>query len=573
MTPLRIMNLGMEGLCIIICFILLIQMQMVRARRDTDRWFKMALFSNIGMLLGDMSDWLLSGAGFSGAGALLSAGLTLFYAASGVVMFSFFAYIFHYMDGRGRTQPHFLLRIVQALSIMEVALALASPFTGAIFVVTQDNVYNRGPLFLLSHLPAAVTFLLVMLVYLRAWKAMSVKERTCFSMYLALPTLGELLQGLFYGVPALAVSLTLDFLLVSMLINSEMDAQLLDSQQRLKEERIRSLQALQDNQAKLTGEIIAALGGAVEAKDRYTNGHSQRVAQYAREIAGRMGWDKDKQEKIYYAGLLHDVGKIRISDTIITKDGRLTDEEYAQMKLHPMAGYYILKKISSIHDFAIGARWHHERWDGRGYPNGLSGENIPLIARIIGVADAYDAMTSRRSYRDIMPQETVRGEILRGAGSQFDPEIASIMLSLIDDDPGYRMRQPRMDRKRVILAVDDDPVSLRLLAKVLGQEPLYQPKIATSGAEAIAVLQREAVDLVVLDLEMPGMSGFDVLKWIRENRSGVPVIFMTGDKEIDIIQKAEHMGVSDYLTKPLVVQMLKESVQNVLMGSSPVQTG
>ncbi len=565
------MNLGMEGLCIVICLILRIQMQLVRARRDTDRWFKLALFSNIGMLLGDMSDWLLSGADFSGAGALLSAGLTLFYASSGLVMFSFFAYIFHYMDGRGRTQPRALLWVVGALSAMEMVLALVSPFTGALFVITQDNVYTRGPLFILSQLPAVVTFLLVALVYLRAWTAMNAKERTCFSMYLTLPVIGILIQGLFYGVPTLAVSLTLDFLLVSMLINSEMDTQLLDSQQRLKEERIRSLQVLRDNQAKLTGEIIIALGGAVEAKDRYTNGHSQRVAQYARELAGHMGWDKDKQEKIYYAGLLHDVGKIRISDAIITKNGRLTDEEYAQMKLHPMAGYYILKKISSIHDFAIGARWHHERWDGRGYPNGLSGENIPLIARIIGVADAYDAMTSRRSYRDVLPQEIVRNEIQRGAGSQFDPEIVSIMLSLIDNDSGYRMRQPNIDRKQVILAVDDDPVSLRLLAAVLSREPLYHLKIASSGAEAISVLQRGGVDLVLLDLEMPGMSGFDVLKWVRENYSNIPVIFMTGDKEIDMIQKAEQMGVSDYLTKPLVVQMLKESVQNVLMGSGPVR--
>jgi len=572
MTPLRIMALGIEGLCIIICLILLVQMQLVKARRDTDRWFKLALFSNIGMLLGDMSDWLLSGADFPGAGALLSAGLTLFYASSGLVMFSFFAYIFHYMEGKG-PQPRILLRIVQALAAVEVALALVSPFTGAIFVISEDNVYIRGPLFILSQLPAAVAFLLVALVYLHAWTAMNAKERTCFSMYLTLPVVGEVLQGLFYGIPALTISLTLAFLLVSMLINSEMDAQLRASQQRLEEERIRSLQALQDNQAKLTGEIIAALGSAVEAKDRYTNGHSQRVAQYAREIARRMGWDREKQEKIYYAGLLHDVGKIRISDAIITKNGRLTDEEYSQIKLHPMAGYYILKKISSIHDFAIGARWHHERWDGQGYPNGLTGENIPLIARIIGVADAYDAMTSRRSYREVMPQEIVRGEIQRGAGSQFDPEIASIMLSMIDDDLGYRMRQPSIDRKQVILAVDDDPISLRLLAMVLGREPLYHLKIASSGAEAISVMQREAVDLVLLDLEMPGMNGFDVLKWIQENHSGIPVIFMTGDKEIDIIQKAEHMGVSDYLTKPLVVHMLKESVQNVLMGSSPVRPG
>ena len=119
----------------------------------------------------------------------------------------------------------------------------------------------------------------------------------------------------------------------------------------------------------------------------------------------------------------------------------MTDEEYEIIKTHPAIGGRILEKISEIPDIAIGARWHHERFDGRGYPDKLSGLDIPEIARIIGVADSYDAMTSNRSYRDLLSQEIVRGEIEKGKSTQFDPDIADIMLMLIDEDINYEMHE------------------------------------------------------------------------------------------------------------------------------------
>lgn len=140
-------------------------------------------------------------------------------------------------------------------------------------------------------------------------------------------------------------------------------------------------------------------------------------------------------------GLLHGVGKIGIQDAIINKKGRLTDEEYATIKTHPSVGAEILKNISDFPELMVGARWHHKRYDGRGYPDGLSGEEIPETARIIAVADTYDAMTSNRSYRGAMPQEKVRQEIARCSGSQFDPRFAEIMLQMIDEDTQYRLRE------------------------------------------------------------------------------------------------------------------------------------
>ena len=185
--------------------------------------------------------------------------------------------------------------------------------------------------------------------------------------------------------------------------------------------------------------VVECLADAIDAKDNYTKGHSGRVAQYSKEIAERFGYDEKQQEKIFMMGLLHDVGKIGVPDEVINKPGRLSEEEFAKIQKHPAIGGRILGNIKEMPELAAGAKWHHERYDGTGYPEGLAGEDIPEAARIIAVADAYDAMTSNRSYRGVLPQEKVRQEIERGKGSQFDPKFADIMLQMIDDDVEYRM--------------------------------------------------------------------------------------------------------------------------------------
>jgi len=192
---------------------------------------------------------------------------------------------------------------------------------------------------------------------------------------------------------------------------------------------------------RLSNQIINALAESIDAKDSYTNGHSMRVAQYSVKIAERAGKSKEEQERIHYMGLLHDIGKIGIPDSIITKSSSLSDKEYYVTRKHPEIGAEILANISEIPDLGIGARWHHERYDGTGYPDGLKGEEIPEEARIIAVADAYDAMASRRSYRDVLPQQVVYGEIKKGKGTQFDPVFADIMLVLMEEDTAYTMRE------------------------------------------------------------------------------------------------------------------------------------
>ncbi|WP_029231804.1 HD domain-containing phosphohydrolase [Butyrivibrio sp. VCB2006] len=206
----------------------------------------------------------------------------------------------------------------------------------------------------------------------------------------------------------------------------------------------RDLESMVDEKTKenenLFLHVVESLADAIDAKDNYTNGHSGRVALYSKEIAARLGYDEKRQEKIFMMGLLHDVGKIGIPDEVINKPGRLTAEEFACIKKHPGIGGKILGNIKEMPELAAGAKWHHERYDGSGYPQGLAGDDIPEEARIIAVADAYDAMTSNRSYRGVLAQDIVRGEIEKGKGSQFDPKFADIMLAMIDDDKEYRMR-------------------------------------------------------------------------------------------------------------------------------------
>lgn len=186
-------------------------------------------------------------------------------------------------------------------------------------------------------------------------------------------------------------------------------------------------------------QVVSSLADAIDAKDAYTKGHSGRVAAYSKEIAKRCGFDEKRQDEIYMMALLHDVGKIGVPDSIINKPGKLTEEEFQKIKQHPVIGGRILENIQKMPELASGAKWHHERFDGKGYPDGLKGEEIPETSRLIAVADAYDAMTSNRSYRDILPQEKVRREIENGIGMQFDPQFANIMLEMIDEDKEYTM--------------------------------------------------------------------------------------------------------------------------------------
>ena len=173
---------------------------------------------------------------------------------------------------------------------------------------------------------------------------------------------------------------------------------------------------------------VRALAEAVDAKDEYTRGHSRRVAQYARALARAAGYDSGFVDLVFITGTLHDVGKIGTPDSILKKQGKLTDDEFLEIAKHPVLGEKIVSQIPQLRDSLPGIRHHHERWDGRGYPDKLSQDSIPLIARVLAVADTYDAMTSDRPYRKGLSHDIAFKEIERGAGTQFDPYLVEVFL-------------------------------------------------------------------------------------------------------------------------------------------------
>lgn len=184
-----------------------------------------------------------------------------------------------------------------------------------------------------------------------------------------------------------------------------------------------------DQHALLMG-TVQSLTASIDAKDRYTCGHSERVALMACKLARAAGMSEEEVERVRLTGLLHDVGKIGVPEQVLCKRGKLTDEEFEQIKLHPVIGYNILKDIALLSDVLPGVRYHHERWAGGGYPEGLRGEEIPFVARLLAVADSFDAMSSDRSYRAAMPLPKVLEEIQRCAGTQFEPTLAERFVTL-----------------------------------------------------------------------------------------------------------------------------------------------
>ncbi|MBP5330660.1 MAG: HD-GYP domain-containing protein, partial [Lachnospiraceae bacterium] len=197
----------------------------------------------------------------------------------------------------------------------------------------------------------------------------------------------------------------------------------------------RNYKEKQKNDVRIILQSMNTFISFIDAKDPYTRGHSRRVAMYAAEISKRMGLSDDEVQNIYYAGLLHDAGKISVPDAVLNKPGKLTDEERKIIQSHTVAGGKMLKQLSSIKGIRETALYHHERYDGKGYPEGLKGEKIPLYARIVGVADAYDAMSSNRVYRRHLSKDEIIDEIQNGSGTHFDPDILVYMVDMIND--GY----------------------------------------------------------------------------------------------------------------------------------------
>jgi hypothetical protein len=221
---------------------------------------------------------------------------------------------------------------------------------------------------------------------------------------------------------------------------------------------------------------LQALAQAIETKDLYTRGHGERVSRAARILGAQMGWDGDRLEAVAQAGLLHDVGKIGVPTRVLQKDGKLTEEEYDAIKLHPLHGVELVGDIAFLEDARAGIMHHHERYDGGGYPSGLAGEDIPIFARVLAIADAFDCMTSVRSYRPARSVSEALNELIRCKGKHFDPKLVDLFVAAIRRE-GWAPAPaaPAVPPDAVAAAYDhDDPT----------QPPPVEPAEPRGGSEA-----------------------------------------------------------------------------------------
>ncbi len=355
-----------------------------------------------------------------------------------LILWSFNHYVRDiYVDETGLEKIPFRLKLVDYLCITGVVLLIISQFTGLYYTFDASNIYHRSPGYVIGLLIPMVVLMIQLSVAIQFHKYFRTGLFLSLILFTTMPLVAGVLQLFCYGLSL--VNLTTGFLCSMLYLFA-----LKDMNKTVEKARKLEIDYLKKETAgtkRLFAQTAEALASAIDAKDKYTKGHSSRVAEYSKKIAEQVGKTPHECEEIYYAALLHDVGKIGISRSILNKNGKLTNEEYEVIKEHPDIGAQILSSISESPYLSIGARSHHERYDGRGYPQGLKGDDIPEIARIIAVADAYDAMTSSRSYRETIPQQVVREEFVKGLGTQFDPVFGKIMIHMIDLDEEYQMKE------------------------------------------------------------------------------------------------------------------------------------
>ncbi|MCR4640131.1 HD-GYP domain-containing protein [Ruminococcus sp.] len=360
------------------------------------------------------------------------------FALTLAIIFIFTLYLinlYHHEGGLKRTPLR--LNISCLICILALIPLIISQFTGFYYTFDAQNRYHRSTGFAICYVIPLIILILDMSVVIQNYRRLGKHIRVPILLFSILPLVSSMIQMFTYGISL--TSITLVGLVVVLYVFTLLDMN--DMIERASRHELEIVREEQNNMHLLFEQTATALANAIDAKDKYTHGHSRRVAKYSVKVARSAGKNEKECEEIYFAALLHDVGKIGIKDSIINKEGKLTDEEYGAIKTHPVIGMQILSSISQSPYLSIGAHYHHERYDGHGYPAGLKGEDIPDIARIIAVADAYDAMTSKRSYRDPIPQQIVREEFVKGLGTQFDPIYGRIMIHLIDLDSEYLMRE------------------------------------------------------------------------------------------------------------------------------------
>lgn len=308
---------------------------------------------------------------------------------------------------------------------------------------------------------------------------------------------------------------------------------------------------------------MAALSFALETKDPYTAGHSRRVAEISVAIGRKLNLDDDKLEDLRWGSLLHDIGKIAVNQCVLNKPSKLTKQEYEHVMSHTVVGTSIVGPIVNNRSITDIVELHHTRYDGFGFGQKSKGKDIPFLARIVAVADAYDAMTSERAYRPALSREEALDEIRLGMGSQFDPQVASVFLSMSESDIRHKKRE-------ILIADDEDSIRL-LVRSALSDE--FDVIEATNGLEAIEIAKNRNPSLIFMDILMPEKDGLEACHEIKSipDTKAIPVVMLTGiahelDKKL-----STQLGADAYVTKPFTPDQLYDVIDSLISHTSGVR--
>ena len=338
----------------------------------------------------------------------------------------------------GRDEVPMRLRIVELITGIGWVLVIISQFTGLYYTFDANNNYQRNaPWFYICYAIPFIALFIQLSVVIQYFRRMSRYISIPILLFTVLPMIASVIQALNYGVSLTNMTIVGLAVVLYIFAIMEMNEILEKAQkQQLDEATQKSLSIRRSLE-----QIIKAFVKAADAKGKYTKGHSLRVAQYSQDIAQALGMDERECFRIYNAAALHDIGKINLRYSIVSKNGRLTEAEEAELRTHTELGAKILSEVEELPYLKSAAEYHHERYDGQGYPKGLRGEEIPLYARIVAVADAYDEMTSFQAGHEPFAQGKVREALINGSGKIYDPAIVEVMVDMIDHDTEYLMRE------------------------------------------------------------------------------------------------------------------------------------
>lgn len=353
------------------------------------------------------------------------------------IVLGFNMFIWNYLSEEGGMDKHpRRLLVTGYASGAAMLLAVISALTELYYYFDESNVYHRGPGFLIAYIIPIVCPLIQWSVVLQYKKKFSKLIFISMLLYIFVPIFCGILQIFTYGISI--VNMAMVAVSISLYIFMYLD--LNNTVEHAHEIEIKTMQGQQRRMQRVFDQIAKAFVAAVEKKDDFTKGNAVKEAEYARKLAKLAGKDEEFCEKVYYAALLHDVGMIGIPDSVIKNDTDPGKYDYETIRQKPVIGKEILANITEYPYLSEGAAYSHERYNGTGYPEGLKGAEIPEIARIVAVADAYVTMTTPKRYRDAKPEFVAREAFIKGQGAEFDPVYAELMVKIIDDEGREKIR-------------------------------------------------------------------------------------------------------------------------------------